>query len=279
MTKFDVVIGNPPYMRNLHLKFLDIAIDISKEYVCFIEPANWLFNEKEKNYNNIEKKVREKLNNLNLNIETQNGTYLFNAKIWGPVGISFINKLGVKGIIVDDKINNFNYKIDNLDEISKYGISPEFISLKNKILTAARNKNIDDSCFEYDELSKRKKYFINISAVGGNRSVEKNKLFKDDFYKLILKNDRVETEVTKKLFITFEIKTDAEYCISYLKSSFARFAYSIYKNTQHVNRGELKSIPYLDFTQEWTDEKLYKHFQLTEDEIAFIEKHIPKYYD
>jgi site-specific DNA-methyltransferase (adenine-specific) len=37
-------------------------------------------------------------------------------------------------------------------------------------------------------------------------------------------------------------------------------------------------IPLLDFTQEWTDEKLYKEFNLTEEEIKFIEKNIPKYY-
>lgn len=38
-------------------------------------------------------------------------------------------------------------------------------------------------------------------------------------------------------------------------------------------------IPWLDFSKEWNDEKLYKYFNLSEDEIKFIEKIIPNYYD
>jgi hypothetical protein len=38
-------------------------------------------------------------------------------------------------------------------------------------------------------------------------------------------------------------------------------------------------IPWLDFSQRiGTDDKLYKEFDLTEEEVKFIEKHIPKYY-
>jgi len=42
--------------------------------------------------------------------------------------------------------------------------------------------------------------------------------------------------------------------------------------------GEMELIPWLDFSVEWTDEKLYKEFNLTEKEIEFINKHIVKYY-
>ena len=35
----------------------------------------------------------------------------------------------------------------------------------------------------------------------------------------------------------------------------------------------------MDFTQEWTDERLYKHFNITEEEQAFIKEIIPPYYD
>ena len=33
-------------------------------------------------------------------------------------------------------------------------------------------------------------------------------------------------------------------------------------------------VPIQDFTEPWTDEKLYKKYGLTEDEIAFIESMI-----
>ena len=50
------------------------------------------------------------------------------------------------------------------------------------------------------------------------------------------------------------------------------------KNNKNVYCGEMSLIPWLDFSQEWTDENLYKHFNITEEEIMFIEKYIPKYY-
>jgi hypothetical protein len=37
-------------------------------------------------------------------------------------------------------------------------------------------------------------------------------------------------------------------------------------------------IPWLDFSREWTDEDLIKEFELTKEEVDFINKHIPKYY-
>ena len=35
-----------------------------------------------------------------------------------------------------------------------------------------------------------------------------------------------------------------------------------------------KFVPIQDFTQSWTDEKLYKKYGLTQEEIAFIESMI-----
>lgn len=46
------------------------------------------------------------------------------------------------------------------------------------------------------------------------------------------------------------------------------------KNTQHAPAGVYSLVPIQDFTESWTDEKLYKKYGLTEDEIAFIESMI-----
>ena len=39
--KFDICLMNPPYSRNLHLKFLKKAIEVSDNVVS-IQPANWI---------------------------------------------------------------------------------------------------------------------------------------------------------------------------------------------------------------------------------------------
>lgn len=60
--------------------------------------------------------------------------------------------------------------------------------------------------------------------------------------------------------------------LSYIKTRFFRFMVSLKKIAQHCNRGVYEFVPIQDFTQSWTDEKLYAKYGLTEDEIAFIEK-------
>ena len=37
-------------------------------------------------------------------------------------------------------------------------------------------------------------------------------------------------------------------------------------------------IHMVKFDREWTDEKLYKYFDLSESEVKFIEENLPKYY-
>jgi hypothetical protein len=63
-----------------------------------------------------------------------------------------------------------------------------------------------------------------------------------------------------------------------VKTNFVRFCLSINKNNQNLYCGEMSLIPWLDFSREWTDEDLIKEFELTKEEVDFINKHIPKYY-
>ena len=43
------------------------------------------------------------------------------------------------------------------------------------------------------------------------------------------------------------------------------------KNTQDAMRSVYSFVPIQDFTEEWTDEKLYAKYNLTNEEINFIE--------
>lgn len=65
-----------------------------------------------------------------------------------------------------------------------------------------------------------------------------------------------------------------ENVVSYIKSKFFRFLVSLKKITQEARRGVYEFVPIQDFTEPWTDEKLYKKYGLTPEEIAFIESMI-----
>jgi site-specific DNA-methyltransferase (adenine-specific) len=46
------------------------------------------------------------------------------------------------------------------------------------------------------------------------------------------------------------------------------------KNTQHATSKVYQFVPLQDFSEPWTDEKLYAKYALTQEEIAFIESMI-----
>ena len=69
-------------------------------------------------------------------------------------------------------------------------------------------------------------------------------------------------------------KLEAENVISYIKTKFFRFLVMLKKNTQDAMRGVYQFVPLQDFSESWTDEKLYRKYNLTEEEIAFIESMI-----
>lgn len=69
----------------------------------------------------------------------------------------------------------------------------------------------------------------------------------------------------------FKNKKIAANVISYTQTKFFHFLVGLAKVTQESRRKVYKFVPMQDFTEAWTDEKLYKKYDLTKDEIAFIE--------
>ena len=57
----------------------------------------------------------------------------------------------------------------------------------------------------------------------------------------------------------------------YIQTRSFRFLVLLKKNTLNAPRGVYQFVPIQNFNEEWTDEKLYQKYNLTTDEIAFIE--------
>jgi site-specific DNA-methyltransferase (adenine-specific) len=62
--------------------------------------------------------------------------------------------------------------------------------------------------------------------------------------------------------------------ISYIKTKFFRYLVSIKKKTQNGPRQVYQFVPMQDFSEPWTDEKLYAKYGITAEEQAFIESMI-----
>ena len=72
----------------------------------------------------------------------------------------------------------------------------------------------------------------------------------------------------------FDSENEARNLIGYMKTLFFRFLVSQFMYSHHITKDSYRLVPIQDFTQEWTDEKLYAKYGLTNDEIEFIESMI-----
>ena len=72
----------------------------------------------------------------------------------------------------------------------------------------------------------------------------------------------------------FDTEAEIKNYKQYLMCKFTRFMLHLTYSSMHIARANFVFVPDQDFTEEWTDEKLYKKYELTEDEIAFIESTI-----
>ena len=71
---------------------------------------------------------------------------------------------------------------------------------------------------------------------------------------------------------TFETAAEAKNFASYLTTKFVRFLVLQRKISQHLTNTRFAFVPRLDMTRRWTDADLYEHFNLTDDEISYIER-------
>lgn len=142
------------------------------------------------------------------------------------------------------------------------------------------------------------KYYLNVNRERSYRWISNNQLPKNhgtkDIYKVFIPaagGSGNDDQVLGKPFIgepnsvcsqTFLVigydpqkhnfsENECNSIISYLQTKFFRYLVSIKKKTQNGPRGVYQFVPMQDFSSLWTDEKLYQKYNLSEEEIAFIE--------
>lgn len=97
---------------------------------------------------------------------------------------------------------------------------------------------------------------------------------KSDRVKPIIAEPNSVCTETYIVFGTYETKREAENVCSYINTRFFHFLLTLRKNTQDALAKVYSFIPMQDFSKPWTDEELYKKYDLTQEEIDFIESMI-----
>lgn len=69
----------------------------------------------------------------------------------------------------------------------------------------------------------------------------------------------------------FNTKTEAVNYMKYLKTQFVRFLVLQIAMTQQLSKASFSFVPYQDFTREWTDNQLFDKYNLSEEEVSYIQ--------
>ena len=67
------------------------------------------------------------------------------------------------------------------------------------------------------------------------------------------------------------IQNEFENFKKFLETKFARFLIAMRKNTQDLTKDKMKFVPLLDMKKEWTNNALYKEYNITAAEQKFID--------
>jgi hypothetical protein len=77
----------------------------------------------------------------------------------------------------------------------------------------------------------------------------------------------------------FDSEVEAAKYALYLRTRFVRFLVSLRKATQHATRDVYAFVPDLPLDEEWTDDKLYRRYGLTDGEIGYLESQVAEHDD
>ena len=69
---------------------------------------------------------------------------------------------------------------------------------------------------------------------------------------------------------SFDTEQEAKKLVAYMKTLFFRFLVAQCMYSHHITKEAYRLVPIQDFSQSWTDEKLYAKYGITDEEIKFI---------
>jgi site-specific DNA-methyltransferase (adenine-specific) len=68
----------------------------------------------------------------------------------------------------------------------------------------------------------------------------------------------------------FNRKLQAQHCLEYAKTRFVRFLVSLLSFSQDITRERFAYVPIQDFSEQWSDEKLYRKYGLSREDVSYI---------
>ena len=271
--KFDVVIGNPPYNNDMYLDFVQLGYRLIKDdgYELMITPAKWQAKSGVKN-----EEFRDKIVPYMRKI-----VYYPNA----ADVFDILEKSGICYYIIDKKRNNTECIVKNIDKYNTHtGFNSEFeqycgYTLYNQkiqnIIEKTGNKKLRIDIGKSNEYNVVGTLMLGIGG-GSNRKTMwalDGSLVVISELKLVKKEQMELYGNNFKYYYCSEDENKCKSFISYCNTRLIRFLVLIGCCGDSISNSETwRFVPEPEaFDHIFTDDELYKKYNLTQDEIDIIE--------
>ncbi len=297
----------------IYHKFVEQSIKLNPKYITMIIPARWFsggvgLNKFRENMLNS-KKIRVINDYIDskdcfIGVDINGGIcyFLWDKNYNGTC--KFISRRKNIVSISERRLNEFNIFIRHNEAVS---IIHKVVELKEKKLSdkggcssqtpfgflstfqGTPNKAFEDDCRILS--SKGWGYVEKIKVSKGNEMVEKYKTIisklssehagtpdKNGMYRVLSRMEILKpNEICNQSYLTIcptIALEETKNVYNYLRTKFTRFLILQTLAGISISINNFQFVPWQDFNEEWTDEKLYKKYGLTQDEIDFIESMI-----
>lgn len=266
---FDVVVGNPPYNNDIYLDFVTLAKSIQTQNVCMITPAKWQAKGGPKN----EAFRRDIVPYMSKIVYYPYTNDVFDIQLQGGVSAYSLGKqMKVeKDLSIRTRCTERAASIKNEEVV--YNVHRK--TMYNTDVENIIEKCISDGTLKFNKCSVDSKlYNVKITNVW---SGQLNSIGIVGCMPVItepyIDNDNTDKNIHTSCLGTFKTLNEAQSFISYFKTRLVRFLLAMGAHTvQFMNKETWRFVPDPGkFDHIFTDQELYKKYNLTDDEINIIE--------
>ena len=262
--KFDVVIGNPPYNKDIYLDFVTLGHTLASKYDCWITPAKWQAKGGQKN-EDFRKNIVPYMSKI---VYYPYCKDIFDITCHGGITYYLIDKQKHNNSKLSVRHKNEDVFLQDCDaqySNKAYSLYGDFIEkFIGKIINGNKqhlyvNRKLD-GMYKCKILHVYSGNLSGLNCIGGMviapMEINMTNDIKSDHY-VIYSGKMEECESFK----------------SYLYTKFVRFCLALGVHTQHFNNDEAwRFVPAPEaFDHIFTDQELYKKYDLTDEEINIIE--------
>ena len=293
--KIDVVVANPPYNKDAYLSFVEFGHQLAQECSLFITPAKWQAKGGEKN-DTFRQNIVPYMSKI---VYYPNSTDIFNIALSGGISIYTIDKIKHNDKVINNvNISNFNIdfpldikeeEINIINKVTKDKLiinRPKFMDCKGyfvSIIPTVIEQGIQGTSY----IDKSSDIYLT-DCTGRKIQFDKSKVNNlDDAYKYKLgisihtfENGSYTSHIWEpnyilgrnELMLFIGSKEECEYADSYFRSKLIYWLSKRFFGNQTANAMSFRFVPDPGaFDHIFTDEELYKKYNLTPEEINIIE--------